>query len=85
MRPDNSGSPWTLCADGSGYSPRPATAWHAWGHKVVYVPGRVVHGMAGVFRGEGKTDAKDARVIADTARMRGNWQNCPCLANWWSS
>ena len=42
------------------------------GQKVVYVPGRVVHGMAGVFRGEGKTDAKDAQVIADTARMRGD-------------
>jgi transposase len=28
--------------------------------------------MSGVFRGEGKTDAKDARVIADTARMRGD-------------
>ncbi|MBO0787593.1 MAG: IS110 family transposase [Actinobacteria bacterium] len=42
------------------------------GQKVVYVPGRVVHGMSGVFRGEGKTDAKDARVIADTARMRGD-------------
>jgi transposase len=40
------------------------------GQKVVYVPGRVVHGMAQVFRGEGKTDAKDARIIADTARMR---------------
>lgn len=44
----------------------------AGGQKVVYVPGRVVHGMAQVFRGEGKTDAKDARVIADTARMRGD-------------
>ena len=42
------------------------------GQKVVYVPGRVVHGMARVFRGEGKTDAKDARIIADTARMRGD-------------
>jgi transposase len=42
------------------------------GNKVVYVPGRVVHGMSGVFRGEGKTDAKDARIIADTARMRGD-------------
>jgi transposase len=42
------------------------------GQKVVYVPGRVVHGMAEVFRGEGKTDAKDALVIADTARMRGD-------------
>jgi len=28
--------------------------------------------MSGVFRGEGKTDAKDARIIADTARMRGD-------------
>ena len=26
--------------------------------------------MTGAFRGEGKTDAKDARVIAETARMR---------------
>lgn len=42
------------------------------GQKVVYVPGRVVHGMAGVFRGEGKTGAKDARIIADTVRMRGD-------------
>lgn len=40
------------------------------GQNVVYVPGRVVAGMAGVFGGEGKTDAKDARIIADTARMR---------------
>lgn len=37
---------------------------------VVYVPGRVVNTMTGAFRGEGKTDAKDARVIAQTARMR---------------
>jgi len=42
------------------------------GQKVVYVPGRVVHGMAQVFRGEGKTDAKDAQIIADTARMRAD-------------
>jgi transposase len=37
---------------------------------VVYVPGRVVNAMTSAFRGEGKTDAKDARVIAHTARMR---------------
>jgi transposase len=42
------------------------------GQKVACVPGRVVHGMSGVFRGEGKTDARDARVIAGTARMRGD-------------
>ena len=40
------------------------------GQQVVYVPGRVVNRMAGVFRGETKSDAKDARVIAETARMR---------------
>ena len=42
----------------------------ATGQKVVYVPGSTVSRMAGVFRGGGKTDAKDARVIAETARMR---------------
>ncbi|MEU7632591.1 IS110 family transposase [Nocardia sp. NPDC049220] len=39
---------------------------------VVYVPGRLVNRMAGAFAGEGKTDAKDARTIAETARMRGD-------------
>ncbi|GAA2144802.1 IS110 family RNA-guided transposase [Actinomadura napierensis] len=42
----------------------------AHGQEVVYVPGRTVNRMAGTYRGEGKTDAKDARIIADTARMR---------------
>jgi hypothetical protein len=37
---------------------------------VVYVSGRVVNTMTSAFPGEGKTDAKDARVIAQTARMR---------------
>ncbi|MGW3993707.1 IS110 family transposase, partial [Amycolatopsis sp. NPDC004772] len=36
----------------------------ATGQQVVYVPGRVVNRMTGVFRGEAKSDAKDARVIA---------------------
>lgn len=40
------------------------------GQKVVYAPGRTVNRMAGAFRGEGKTDAKDARIIAETARTR---------------
>lgn len=44
------------------------------GQQVGYVPGRMVNRMAGMFRGEGKTDAKDARLIAETARM------CPGLA-----
>jgi transposase len=40
------------------------------GESVVYVPGRMVNTMTGAFRGEGKTDAKDSRVIAETSRMR---------------
>ena len=40
--------------------------------RVVYVPGRVVHQMSSPFRGESKTDAKDARVIAETALMRSD-------------
>jgi hypothetical protein len=38
--------------------------------QVVYVPGRTVNRMAGSYRGEAKTDARDAYVIADTARLR---------------
>ncbi|UQA96810.1 IS110 family RNA-guided transposase [Streptomyces halobius] len=41
----------------------------AHGQPVFYIPGRTVHRMSGAYRGEGKTDAKDALVIADTARM----------------
>jgi transposase len=39
---------------------------------LVYVPGRVVNTMTHAFRGEGKTDSKDARVIAETARQRSD-------------
>jgi transposase len=37
---------------------------------VLYIPGRAVNRAAGTYRGEGKTDARDAAVIADQARMR---------------
>lgn len=39
---------------------------------LLYIPGRVVHTMTHAFAGEGKTDAKDARVIAETARIRSD-------------
>ncbi len=42
--------------------------------KVVYLPGRTVHHAAATYRGEGKTDAKDAAIIADQARMRRDLQ-----------
>lgn len=37
---------------------------------VRYASGRMVAAMSTAFAGEGKTDAKDAHVIAQTARMR---------------
>ena len=38
--------------------------------ELLYIPGRTVHHAAGSYRGDGKTDAKDATIIADQARMR---------------
>ena len=42
--------------------------------QVLDVPGRVVHHAAATYRGDGKTDAKDVRIIADQARMRTDMQ-----------
>ena len=38
--------------------------------RVVYLPGMAVNRASAGYRGEGKTDAKDAAIIADQARMR---------------
>lgn len=40
--------------------------------KVVYLPGLAVDRARDVYRGESKTDARDAHVIADQARMRAD-------------
>lgn len=45
----------------------------AHGLSAVYVPGRTVNRMAGAYRGEAKTDARDAYVIAETARHRNDF------------
>lgn len=42
--------------------------------ELLYIPGRIVHHAAATYRGAGKTDAKDARIIADQARMRTDLQ-----------
>ncbi len=39
---------------------------------MTYLTGLAVHRASGSYRGEGKTDAKDAFVIADQARMRND-------------
>lgn len=46
----------------------------AQGQRPLYIPGRIVHHAAATYRGDGKTDAKDARIIADQARMRTDLQ-----------
>jgi transposase len=40
------------------------------GQDLLYIPGRTVHHASGAYRGDGKTDTKDAAIIADQARMR---------------
>jgi transposase len=40
------------------------------GQHLVYIPGLAVNRASAGYRGMGKTDAKDATVIADQARMR---------------
>lgn len=40
------------------------------GQTLLYLPGRMVYHASAGYRGDGKTDAKDAAIIADQARMR---------------
>src|ERR687894_1418607 len=40
--------------------------------RVLYVPGLTVERARDTYRGESKTDARDARVIADQVRMRSD-------------
>jgi transposase len=42
--------------------------------RLLYIPGRTVYHASSSYRGEGKTDAKDAAIIADQARMRRDLQ-----------
>jgi hypothetical protein len=54
----------------------------AHGQQAVYVPGRTVNRMAGAYRGEAKTDARDAYVIAETARTTGTSRPSTYPPNW---
>ena len=44
----------------------------AHGQEATYVPGRTVNQMSTAYAGEAKTDARDAYVIAETVRHRGD-------------
>ena len=43
-------------------------------HRLLYIPGRSVYYASGSYRGDAKSDAKDAAIIADQARMRRDLQ-----------
>lgn len=44
------------------------------GQELIYIPGIAVNRATDSYRGAGKTDARDAKVIADQARMRRDLQ-----------
>ena len=62
---------WATDQPGGGATLLLALLWER-GQKVIYVPGLSVDRARDGYRGESKTDRKDARVIADQARMRGD-------------
>jgi transposase len=60
---------WAVDQPGGGAALLLALLWER-DQRVLYVPGLSVDRARDAYRGESKTDAKDARVIADQARMR---------------
>ncbi|MYW00474.1 transposase, partial [Streptomyces sp. SID3343] len=45
----------------------------------LFIPGRSLHRIAAVYPGAGKTDARDATILAQEARVRGNLRPRPAL------
>lgn len=62
---------WATDQPGGGAALLLALLWER-GQKVAYVPGLAVDRARDGYRGESKTDRKDARVIAEQARMRAD-------------
>jgi transposase len=60
---------WAVDQPGGGAALLLALLWEH-DQKVLYVPGLTVDRARDAYRGESKTDARDARLIADQARMR---------------
>jgi transposase len=60
---------WALDQPGGGAALLLALLWER-NQRVFYVPGLTVDRARDAYRGESKTDARDAHVIADQARMR---------------
>src|SRR5215216_7807805 len=60
---------WAIDQPGGSAALLLALLWER-GQRVIYVPGLTVDRARDAYRGESKTDAKDAHIIADQARMR---------------
>jgi transposase len=60
---------WAIDQPGGGAALLLGLLWER-GQRVLYVPGLTVDRSRDTYRGESKTDARDAHVIADQARMR---------------
>jgi transposase len=60
---------WAVDQPGGGAALLLALLWEH-DQKVLYVPGLTVDRARDAYRGESKTDARDAHLIADQARMR---------------
>ncbi len=60
---------WAVDQPGGGAALLLAMLWER-DQKVLYIPGLTVNRTRDAYRGESKTDTRDARLIADQARMR---------------
>jgi transposase len=60
---------WAVDQPGGGAALLLALLWEQ-DQRVLYIPGLAVNRASDTYRGESKTDARDAHVIADQARMR---------------
>jgi transposase len=63
---------WAVDQPGGGAALLLALLWERT-QRVVYVPGLTVERTRDAYRGESKTDERVARLIADQARMRGDF------------
>jgi transposase len=62
---------WAVDQPGGGAALLLALLWER-DQRVLYIPGLSVDRARDTYRGESKTDARDAHVIADQARMRAD-------------
>ena len=60
---------WAVDQPGGGAALLLALLWER-NQRVLYVPGLTVDRARDAYRGESKTDARDARLLAEQARMR---------------